>query len=153
MAEAFFNSAVKASKELSNEFSASSAGISAVNGLPASENSICVLRDNWGIDLTSHRSRAISEDEIKDAFLIFTMTNNHKNMLQAAFPHTKSKVYTLKEFVQQKKQYGSEGASSPVNDIDITDPFGKPLEVYQECASEIKAAVDALIERLKKYYS
>ncbi|WP_051412150.1 low molecular weight protein arginine phosphatase [Halonatronum saccharophilum] len=36
------------------------------------------------------------------------------------------------------------------NILDIADPFGQPLSVYQECANEIKEELDKIIENLKK---
>ncbi|GAB6099498.1 low molecular weight protein arginine phosphatase [Halanaerocella petrolearia] len=34
------------------------------------------------------------------------------------------------------------------NDLDISDPFGQPVEVYQECAQEIKEELEKVVENL-----
>jgi len=139
MAEAFFKAAAASDSLLSNNFTAASAGVAAFDGLPASENSMSVLRDFWGIDLKSHRSRSLTPDEAKSAFLVLTMTSGHKDMLVSAFPELRPKVYTLKEY------------AGCYPDTDISDPFGQSAEVYKKCAEEIKSAVDRMIEKLKGY--
>ena len=140
MAEGFFKAAITENSELAGSFSVSSAGTAAVNGMPASENSIYVLKDNWGIDLSLHRSKSITEEEMDNAFLILSMTQNHKHALITAFPHYRSKLYTLKEYIMEEKN------------INITDPYGMPQNVYRECAAEIKACIDILVGKLKEYY-
>jgi protein-tyrosine phosphatase len=138
MAEAFFNSVIKEDCKLAGRFSASSAGIAAINGMPASENSIYVMKEHWGIHLDLHRSRSVTVEDIDNAFLILTMTRHHKDALIRAFPHYRSKIHTLKEYVTEGKG------------TDITDPFGMSEDVYRKCAAEIKAAVDMLAEKFRE---
>lgn len=52
-----------------------------------------------------------------------------------------------KETEEERKQL--EKLQSLLTGIDIMDPFGGPMEYYQECAREIEEAVDKLIIRLK----
>lgn len=138
MAEAFFNNLIKNDTTLSKTFSASSAGIAALDGQPASENSICVLNNDWGLDLSLHRSKGIRLADVNNAFLILTMTENHKELLISRFPHIKLKTYTLKEYIKDK------------NSTDITDPYCMPEDVYRLCASEIRSSIDTLLKLLKK---
>ena len=141
MAEAFFNTGAAGDKILSSEFSSKSAGTATVNGLPASENSIIVLNNSWGINLSNHRSRSLDQHMLEDAFLILTMTRSHKISIVRAFPHLASRVATLKEYVGS-----NEGT-------DISDPYGMDADSYLNCAHEIKTAVNALIAKLKNYYN
>lgn len=139
MAEALFNTACASSSCLSKNFSAASAGISALNGQRASNNSITVLNDIWGIDLNYHRSKNLTVNEAKNAFLILTMTQGHKNAIISALPELAPKVYTLKKFV---------GINTGT---DICDPFGMSVDVYKKCAREIKSAVERLVKKLEDY--
>src|SRR5690554_6769311 len=75
----------------------SSAGISAFQGQKANEKAENVLRKK-GIDISSHKSRQLTEEILKDSDLILTMTNAHKNIILQAIPNISNKVYTLKEY-------------------------------------------------------
>ena len=74
---------------------------------------------------------------MKQADLILTMTQGHKNALQAAEPSIWKKVYTLKEY-------------AGLQDKDIQDPFGQPVEVYRRAAREISQALERLLEKIEK---
>lgn len=148
MAEAFFNSSVSNDRTLKEQYKAESAGIAAYDGDTASSYSIKVMSDHWGIDIRSHTARRITERDILEAYLILTMSRSHKQIILSAFPEAASKVYTLKEYC------GPSASDSRQNDnysysLDITDPFGMSLEVYERCAGEIKTGTDKLIEKLK----
>lgn len=136
MAEGLFKSAILTDLKLSSQFSAASAGIYAFDGNPASPESIKILQDEWGIDICSHLSRSLDRNELNEAFLILTMTQNHKEAILSLFPKVRPKTYTLMEFVIG-------------NSTDITDPYGKSLQAYNLCAQEIKQAVDLLVKKLK----
>lgn len=147
MAEALFNSAVSADRLLAGQYIAVSAGISAFDGEAASESAKRVLKDAWEIDLSSHRSRRISPGDVKDSFLILTMTRSHKEAILSMFPAADGKVYTLKEFSSNGKR---EPSSTKYDfSLDIPDPYGMPVRVYKRCADEIREAVDKLIKKLK----
>lgn len=147
MAEGFLKAAIESEPELAGRFTASSAGLAAFEGDPASQNSITVLKDGWEIDICSHQARRLSYEDIMDAYLILTMTRSHKEAILSKFPDISSKVHTLKEYV-------SDSADSIQNEeynfaLDISDPYGMPLQVYKRCAEEIKQAVDRLVTKLK----
>lgn len=143
MAEGLFNNAVTKEGEDMRQFKASSAGISAFNGTCASENALNVLK-NWNIDISYHLSKRITQEEVDNAFLILTMTREHKRALLKVFPETEGKVYTLKEFAYDISE------SSNSMSADITDPYGMNEAVYRKCALEIMEAIDKVVEKLKK---
>lgn len=140
MAEGLFNSSVQKAGDIRLQFIASSAGISAYDGDCASTNAFKVLKD-WNIDIGYHRSKRINRVDVENAFIILTMTQEHKRVLVKEFPSAVSKAYTLKEYAYQSK-----GANN--FQADICDPYGGSEEVYRRCAIEIKEAVDKLVERL-----
>lgn len=107
-----------------------SAGIYAMDGGDISENAKHVIFRK-GIDFM-HFSRQISEEDLRWADLILTMTTAHKQMLGQAFPYVIEKTFTLKEYV---RPYGSH---------DVSDPFGGDVQTYQKTFNEL----DILIEEL-----
>ncbi len=143
MAEGIFNSAVQKEGESMKRFIADSAGISAFEGVCASEYASKVLRD-WNIDIGYHKSKRITREDIDNAFLILTMTRDHKRALISSFPGAQNRIYTLKEYAYES----SNGINS--FSLDICDPYGGSEDVYRKCAIDIKDAVDILIKRLKE---
>ncbi|WP_010246366.1 low molecular weight protein arginine phosphatase [Acetivibrio cellulolyticus] len=143
MAEGLFNNAVKKENSMT-QFTAFSAGISAYDGECASSYALRVLKD-WNIDIGYHISKRITQEDIDNAFVILTMTGEHKRVLLKMFSNAQSKAYTLKEFAYESGR-GINGFST-----DISDPYGGSEEVYRRCAQQIKEAIDALIQRLKEF--
>lgn len=182
MAEAYI-------KKVTGESSFQSAGITAIEGLPASENSIRIL-ESIQIDLNNHRSQRINKDNLEKADLILTMTLSHKQRILQVFPHLHNKTYTLKEYIHNVDVYGivtkiSEieaiiiakkaeiSSDKPLKEqeilikeverkieelnelydildsLDISDPFGGDIDVYQSSFEEIKEYIDILIKRLE----
>ncbi|MCX7842453.1 MAG: low molecular weight protein arginine phosphatase [Clostridia bacterium] len=147
MAEGIFKHYVRADIQLQEHFTAASAGLSACEGDNASSNAIAALRDGWGIDLNSHCARGVRESDIKEAYLVLTMTRAHKDALVSMYPEHKGKIFTLKEYAYAKN----------VDDViyeynysfDVPDPYGMSLQTYRCCAEDIEAAVKTIIDKLK----
>lgn len=134
MAEAIANHLIK-QKGLEDKFTFISAGTCAPDGCPASENALEAVKA-YNIDLSYHKAKRVSQDLVNQAELILTMTLGHKAMLKAQFPASMDKLYTLYEYLGDKSR-------------DVEDPFGGSLAVYQECAAELKSAIEALLEKLQ----
>jgi protein-tyrosine-phosphatase len=117
-------------------FSASSAGLSAFEGEPASTNAVLAIKE-YGCDLSVHRAHGLVPEDMQEAFLILTLSVGHKQYINSRFSGTYRNVYALKEYVY--------GISE-----DVKDPFGSSLEVYRQCAEEIAEAVGRLFEKVKK---
>lgn len=148
MAEAILKNALENDPALSDKYSVSSVGIAAFEGDKASTNTVSALKELWGIDAASHRSRQISGNHINDAWLILTMTRNHKESVLSLFPETQSRVFTLKEYASACK---SKGIGEYGYSTDIQDPFGMNLSIYKHCAKEIKEAIDELVIKLRDF--
>ena len=148
MAMAFFNSfACLEPPEFGYE--ASSAGLAVSKDAPPSENAVLAMRDPWSIDISDHRSRILSQAEVREATLLLTMTTSHKHYILSMFPGAYQKVFTLKEYA-----YGKPGSLENANNAaavtaDIADPYGGSLWAYKLCAVEIGQAVEKLVEKLK----
>ncbi len=112
------------------EHTVSSAGLFALSPSPASEHAASVMQ-SYGIDISAHRARQLTDKMVEEADLILTMTQGHKAVLLTIFPNAASKTFTLPEYA------GKSG--------DVEDPFGGDLPLYEACAKNI----DALLEEAK----
>src|SRR5881396_980473 len=81
MAEGLFRQAVKGR----GDFQVVSAGVGAVEGLPASEHAVRALRD-LGIDIFQHRSRMLTNELVERADYIFGMTHSHVDAIMLLYP-------------------------------------------------------------------
>ncbi len=142
MAEAILKDNIKNSNIPDESFTVWSAGIYAQPGEPASFNSREVLMDKWGIDIGGHRARLLKEEDVKKADLILTMTASHKSTVIAIFPQVHDKTYTLREYAEDICGKKDEKT------IDVSDPYGEGIQVYEACAQEIRDLVDSIYNKL-----
>ena len=105
-----------------------SAGIYGYKGQPASEGSLKVA-NIYGLSLENHEAQNIMEVNGLENALILTMTNAHKEYIQAM--NLGKQVYTLYEYTKNERR-------------DIQDPFGCNHEIYLQCAEEIKDLIDLI---------
>jgi len=144
MAEAVFKKFIQKSDILASQYTACSAGISAFDGSPASTDAVKVLKSKWNIDIRGHRSQSLNAQLVENAFLIFSMTRNQKEIILSNFPQAAEKIFIFKEYT------GTGNIDIKSADIDIYDPFGKGYEVYEQCADEIQRNIDILICKFNK---
>lgn len=136
-------------------YKAVSAGISVCGEEPPSVNAVLALKDFPGTDISKHRSQMLTKSDIRDAFLVLTMTTSHKQHLLLLFPEAHQKIYTLKKYAYNMTDSDGTGNGTgngtglPQLFQDIADPYGGSLLSYQQCAREIALAVEKLVERLK----
>lgn len=148
MAEGIFKNSIKAAEGMENEYFAASAGLAAMEGDSASENAVRALKEEWGIDISSHSARRLSSKDLIDSDLVLTMTKGHKHSIIYMFPQLENKVFTLREFISIGE--GGSKVDGKNGNTDIADPFDGPLDVYKRCAGDIKTAVDKLIQKLQE---
>lgn len=111
---------------------AASAGLAAVDGAAASEETVRLLRQQAGADASGHRARRLTDPMIREAALVLVMERWQLEDVLRRVPDAAGKTHLLSAFGQP--------ASS--DSEDIIDPIGKPREVYEVCFAGIKAAVD-----------
>ncbi|MEW6546858.1 MAG: low molecular weight protein arginine phosphatase [Bacillota bacterium] len=109
-----------------------SAGISALDGEPASRQAISVMARR-GLDLTSHRSRRLLPEMVREATWVLTMTGAQRSEVLRLVPEARDRVFVLKYFPP------GEGEPGPEHDVD--DPVGGPEEVYEDVAQELEQAL------------
>lgn len=128
MAEALFLKLLQESAvELEQEIEIGSAGLYAMDNLPASEEAI-VIMEQEGLDITGHRSRVLNVSMINEADLILTMGMSHRDEIRDRYPDTGPRVYTLGEYA------GLAG-------MDIRDPIGGGFAAYQQCVRQLKEII------------
>lgn len=167
IAEAFLRSAFE-ERLGSDAPDVASAGTMGWTGSGADPSSIRAAAER-GVDLTSHRAREISDDEVARAALIVAMSPEHVRDLDR---EARSRAFTLKELVRLLESLpephapGVTGLSARVADADrlrrdgfegdpsdeaIVDPLGMPLDGFRAVARELDAwcsrLADALVGR------
>ncbi len=102
----------------------SSAGVGVFPGDEVSINSILVAGSR-GVDISSHRARNINPEHLLTTDLFFCMSESHKAVL---LRHCDSEKIIV---------------------LNIADPFGKPIEIYEECAKQLENQFPAILETIK----
>lgn len=116
-----------------------SAGTAAVEGMPASPHAAAAARE-LGAEIGAHRARRLSREMIAAADLVLTMTRGQRQAVADLLPSAADRVLTLKEFAfGDAKQWE-----------DVADPFGRPLEAYRRLAADLRAAMEAALDRLTR---
>lgn len=110
-----------------------SAGIAAIDGLGPTEATIEAMKRE-GIDVSSVRSRRLTEDLIKKADLIIVMEPAHWDAVVFKAPEAAVKTHLLREF-------GRDEANACGDVCGVPDPIGMPIEDYRQCLAVIKEEV------------
>jgi protein-tyrosine phosphatase len=111
---------------------ASSAGIYATTGSPASDHAVSVLRE-LDIDLTNHQSKPLTAELVGEADMIVAMTEAHQYYILDLFPEVGNRVFLINSFGTSKVP------------ADVSDPFGGSLNTYKRTRDEIDRALSDLI--------
>ena len=136
MAEKLFEHALAESK-IKKNIRVFSAGISAMDGDQASDNSIQACKE-VGLDISDHRSAALTRATLENASAIFCMTESHRTLLNMYFEvPEKTPIFLMREFM-------TEGSR------ELPDPFGQDMEVYRTCRDHMKEAIPSLLEWVEK---
>lgn len=119
---------------LSAEYQAISAGLFAADGWPASPEALEVMEE-YGIDLSRHRSRPLDQDLVEEADLILVMTRGHYSQVIERYQSSRDKTFILSEWA------GCQGQ-------EISDPFGMGKESYKKSAEQIRSMLERVIKKL-----
>lgn len=127
-------------KETNLDVQVYSCGIYAQTGDGATYNAQEAVKE-YDVDIKDHKATNIRESNIENMDLILCATNAHKINVEYLYPNLKGKIYTMKEYAK---------LDNNGQDMDIKDPWGYDMNVYQNCAKEIEECNEKIIERLKK---
>lgn len=101
------------------EWSVGSAGVWAENNHPPDDKLITVMA-GYGIDIRDHRSRSLTDQQVRQEDLVLVMARHHLEALHFEHPALTQKIYLLSQMIGQS--------------FDIEDPFGMELKDYQRVA-------------------
>jgi protein-tyrosine phosphatase len=119
-----------------------------------------------GIDVTGHRSRAVTADDLAAADLIIGLAREHVRHAAVLRPEAWPRAFTLRELVRRGEQAGSRARAEPLGDWlaraadrrsrldllgrhpadDVADPVGGPLPGYQATAELLDRLTRDLVE-------
>jgi protein-tyrosine-phosphatase len=105
----------------------SSAGLNA-KGLPPTKETLEIMKKEQ-IDLSDHTAIQLTLNLLERVDLVLTMEEAHKKAILFYYPQFKDKVFTLKEFAGETE------------DLNIQDPYGKDIKVYETQYGEIKSNI------------
>jgi protein-tyrosine-phosphatase len=134
MAEVLFKNYLEESGETPGNWLVASAGLYAYPNYPATDNAESVMA-NHGLDLSNHRSQAVTESLLEKFNLILCMELNHKRTIKRNFPSAADKVFLLYEIVNENKE--------------IWDPVGSSFSAYERTAGEILSIIKMGFEKIK----
>jgi len=131
MAKALLEKALKEKNR--NDVEVLSAGIMMLEGLSATDE-VRELLSQEGMDVSGHRSRRVTRDMIKRSDIILVMEKLHEKRILELVPEAKNRLFLLKEFAKINNH----------NNLDITDPVGRPFEYYAHTVNTIKEATERI---------
>jgi len=117
----------------------SSAGISTLRGLPASEGSVAVARAR-GVRLEEHTSTPLTPELVEEADLILVMTPGHRSLVEEL--GGEGKTFLLGAFATGNEEGEDAGAWA------VPDPFGQGEEAYRETLESLEKFVERALARL-----
>lgn len=126
MAEGIFN---YEAKKRGLAWEASSCGIAAEEGAPASANARLALLER-GINMSAFKSRHMTQKLLSEADKIYCLNMKHYLAIAGIFPQYLNKIGIISE-------------------SGISDPFGGELSDYIACAGKIAAALEPVYSELK----
>lgn len=107
-----------------------SAGIAAMAGGRSTPEALQAMAER-DLDLSQHESQPLTDQLVRFADLILTMTRGHRDAIVAQWPEVASRTVLLCR-----------------DESDVTDPIGGPPEVYRRCADQIDAQLKRWVELL-----
>jgi protein-tyrosine phosphatase len=144
-----------------------SAGTHALVGHPISQPMAALLRDG-GVEPDAFEARLLSEQMLKDADLILSMTRAQRGLVVELWPAAVRRTFTLREFARLLSSVDPSvlpdgtpaerlRAAIPLamaergrrlalsNEDDIVDPFRLSTEVYADSFAQLVSAVDLIV--------
>ena len=101
-----------------------SAGVGAMVGMPASNDSVELLK-GVGVDISAHRAQQINAFLTQSANLILTAELAQKQHIERQYPQSRGRVFRICEQLRQ----------------DIPDPYRRDLSQYEESLALIQQGI------------
>ena len=107
-----------------------SRGVMCTENMPMNLNARAVMLER-GLP-TSHKSKAITREDIDGADIIITMTDSHKRFIEMTFGES-AKIHALGEVT---------------GNGDVIDPYGGDIYEYRRCARRLEGDLAILKDRI-----
>ncbi len=101
-----------------------SAGVAAAPGCAPTAEAVEAMRDE-GLDLSRHESQPLTEQLVRHADRILTMTSSQRQMVIDRWPEAAGRTFLLMP-----------------GGVDIVDPIGQAVGAYRHCAGQIKTGIE-----------
>ena len=137
MAQGLLAHALSAQPEPLRSLKVISAGVAARNGDPISENSVIALK-KAGIDISHFRSQGLTQQMLDNAVAVFGMTESHRSVIRSRARPAPRNLHLFREFLPAPAE------------IEIGDPYGGPLRLYESVRDEMVEAIPSVVEHLRK---
>lgn len=124
-------------KDMFSNIEVLSAGVAPLPGMNLPPGTSKVLQEA-GIDVSGHKATSLTRKLAKRSSLIVAMEKRHKEEILDMAPECREKTVLLRQFGQGTDKDG----------LDIADPIGHSLDVYRECAGEIKESLRGLLDEI-----
>ena len=111
-----------------------SAGIWTQAGLPPVPSANWI-QEHLGVDVSTHKSKPVSQELLTHYNLVLVMVNSQKEALLIEFPEMSGKLFMLTEL-----------SNGPV--YDIPDPIYEPDETYLSVAQEINRLIEDCFQEI-----
>ncbi|MCM2304301.1 MAG: low molecular weight protein arginine phosphatase [Elusimicrobia bacterium] len=87
-----------------------------------------------GVPPFEHRPQLLTREQLRWADAVLVMAEHHRDHICELYPEFTGKTRLLR-------------AAAGFGDLDVSDPMGKPYEVFAECLAVIRQSLEALLSR------
>jgi protein-tyrosine phosphatase len=128
-----------------------SAGTNAVAGQPVVEMTRVAAAER-GIDLSGHRSRPLTAEDVRDAAIVVAMSERQARKILDLQARPGLRVRLLGAFHPEPNTWGlpADPRQSAAGDDEVSDPIGEDLELHRESCRRIGEAVERLADWIEK---
>jgi protein-tyrosine-phosphatase len=118
--------------DLKARIKVASAGTHALHGHQAHEHAVAAMA-RIGINISDHRARQVTREMARATDLILVMEAAHAGIVKRISGWGGKKPRMITEFDSEK----------PVSDIE--DPYGAPLQAYQDCIQTLRPCIEGVL--------
>lgn len=111
----------------------SSSGIAALVNRPAAMLAQGVMQAR-GLDISGHRARQATQELLTAADLILGLDQTHGDWICLRYPYLRGRVHKLGRWR---------------GNMNIVDPYGAPVEAFEQAYVDIDSCIDDWIERIQ----
>lgn len=115
-----------------------SAGTLGIEGAPASSAGMAACWDEFGVDISRHRSKGVTPAMLQEADWVLCMAREHLRIVQAMWPEGDNHCFLLNQY-----------AGIKTDNWDVFDPIGSSYAVYRNTCLELAALIAAVVPKLR----